>query len=159
MALSRNRKQQRQRLDIMHIDKLMTPIDVRTKNRGTHLIRVKWLKVPYVHTVRLMPRDGFNVRATCFLMTGHRRYAQSTPSTINITKWYSRVYKRGLAIIDDVFVLDVLSSDKHGYIVQAMQVTMKDRAIVSATATLARVVATHGEAGRSLKLTWLTNEQ
>ncbi len=140
------------------MDKLATPINIRIETLGTRLIRATWLKVPYVYLIRFAPHDKFNIAATCFL-TKERYYSiRSTPLIINTAKWYSRVYRRGLAIIDDVFVLDVLSSDEHGHIVQAVQVVMENEVIVSTIASKARVTIATGETGPA-KLSWLTDEQ
>ncbi|MBT9147970.1 MAG: hypothetical protein DDT32_01739 [Syntrophomonadaceae bacterium] len=157
-ALFENRKRQRRHMNIAHVDKLTTPIAVRIKNRGTDLIKKTWLKVPGVCLIRFAPRDGLNVRATCFLMNGHHCYVQSTPLTINIAKWCSRVHKRGLAIIDNVFVLDILSSDENGHIVQAVRVLTEGKTIVSVTKSKARVTIAPNGVGAP-KLTWLTDEQ
>ncbi|MBT9147971.1 MAG: hypothetical protein DDT32_01740 [Syntrophomonadaceae bacterium] len=158
IKLHEKRKQQRRRMDIAHVDKLTTPIDVRIKNRGTDLIKKTWLKVPGVCLIRFAPRDGFDVTTTCFAIKEHYRRIRSIPLVINIAKWYSRVYKRGLAIIDDVFILDVLSSDENGHIVQAVQVLTEGEAIVGITASMARVTIAPNEEGTP-KLNWLTDEQ
>ncbi len=150
IALSRSRKQQHQ-----HIDKLTTPIDVRIKTSYMELIKKTWLKVSYVHTVRFAPRDGFNVAAIYFLIKGYGGYVQSTPLTINIAKWCSRVHKRGLAIIDNVFVLDILSSDENGYIVEAVRIKIEDNITMSASTSMARVTIESDKA-RPLRLSWLT---
>ena len=99
-------------------DPLDTPIFERTVEKATTLAHITLGKCAYKR--QEWPGNTDRIRIGKPDICGMAVTQKKTIITVTIPPvWLARVYRRGLAVVDGWFVLDVLAEDEKGYLVLA----------------------------------------
>jgi len=134
LALDETVKRKNEQMLKIHggIDRLKLPIDLRVARKVSRYANEALKKCSYRrsqstwaggnHHISVVVKPEIDISGSTNRVWSKNGKWSGNDSYINAAvalTWYSRVYRRGLAVIDGIFVLDVLSEDEKGYTVLA----------------------------------------